>query len=122
MSRSKKFNIREWNEKYLYESAYTHPQDIVKARDFSDFVQNMEDNGWEFKNFPSSKKSALDKFADDAEIAYDQLTGVKNYQDFENFVVHYLSNGKEDWYIYVDSEFKNAQASKGSPKFRNIGV
>ena len=120
MSRSKKFNIREWNEKYLYESAYTHPQDVVKARDFSDFVQNMWDAGWEFENFPSGKKSALDKVAQDGEIAHDQLTGVKNYQDFENFVVHYLSNGKEDWYIYVDSEFRNVQAVKGAPKFRNV--
>jgi hypothetical protein len=122
MSRPEKFNIREWNEKYLYESAYTHPQDVVKARNFPDFVQNMWDAGWEFKHFPSGKKSALDKFADDGEIANDQLTGVKSYQDFENWVVHYLTNGKEDYYLYIDSEFKNAQSSKGSPKFRNIGV
>jgi len=120
MSRSKKFNIREWNEKYLYESAYTHPQDVVKARDFSDFVQNMWDAGWEFENFPSGKKSALDKVATDGEIAYDQLTGVKSYQDFENFVVHYLTKGSEKYYIYVDSDFRNVQAVKGAPKFRNI--
>ena len=120
MPRDTKFNIREWNEKYIYESAYTHPQDVVKASNFPDFVQNMWDNGWDFENFPSGKKSALDKIANDGEIATDGLTGVKSYQDMENFVVHYLSNGKEDYYIYVDSEFRNVQATKGKPKFKNV--
>jgi len=120
MSRPKKFNIREWNEKHLYESSYTHPQDVVKASNFPDFVQNMWDNGWEFENFPSGKKSALDKVARDGEIANDQLTGVKSYQDMENFVVHYLTKDSEKYYIYVDSDFRNVQAVKGAPKFRNI--
>jgi len=99
----------------------THPKDISKMREFEKFANQLENSGWEFKNLPSKYKSMLDKKASDGELAYDQVTGVKNYQDFENWVAHYVTDGKEDWYLLVTMLANGKdEAVKGSPKFRSI--
>ena len=100
-------------------SGTAHPKDISKMKDFDKFMLELDDSGWEFENFPKKFGSLLDKKAEDGEIAYDQLTGVTNYQDFENWVAHYVTNGQEDWYLLVSATGK-VEAVKGAPKFKTI--
>lgn len=118
-----KFSIKEWQDKHFNEGA-KHPKaphfsKLVRVRDFKTFANSITDDGWEFKNFPKKFKSLLDKKAEDGEIAYDQLTGVENYQDSEEFAVHYVTNGQEDWYLLVNMDGK-AEAVKNTPKFKTI--
>ena len=118
-----KFSIKDWQDKHLNEGA-KHPKvphfsKLKRIRDFETFATSIADDGWEFKNFPKKFGSLLDKKAEDGEIDYDQVTGVENYQDFEEFVVHYVTNGQEDWYLLVTME-GDAEAAKNAPKFKTL--
>ena len=118
MAKNTKFSIKEWQDNYLNEGA-SHPKDVVKSNDFEKFANQISAAGWEFTNFPKKYAALLDKKSEDGEVAYDQVTGVENYQDFENFVVHYVTDGTEDWYLLVSMTGKS-EAVKGAPKFKTI--
>ena len=113
-----KFSIKEWKDNFLNEGA-GHPKDVLKMRDFEQFVADLGDAGWKFDNFPKKYAAALQRKAEDGELAYDQVTGVQSYQDFENWVAHYVTNGSEDWYLLVSMNGKS-EAVKGAPKFKSI--